>query len=155
MAHIKLSDADEAFLQTPADGVLVFAGSSGTESFIERAYDSTVRLIVKAVGVATADDGVLAVTLELGDAKASGQDGPHPNESTLRASQSAQVVLKAGQRLVFRAYPTATNAMVLRTMVCTADMSDPRLQPRDPAPAAETHGSDRRRGEATISANPT
>ncbi len=122
MAHFKLNDGDEKFLAVPQDGVLVFAGASGTETFIERDRDVTVRIMVKSVGVATADDGVLEVAIELGDARAKGQDGPLPNESTLRASQSVQVIVKAGQRLAFKAYPTATNVMVLRTVVSTADM---------------------------------
>jgi hypothetical protein len=33
-----------------------------------------------------------------------------------------QVLVKAGQRLSFKAYPKATNAHVLRTIVWTADM---------------------------------
>jgi hypothetical protein len=133
MAHFKLNDAEEKFLQVPQDGVLVFAGSSGTESFIERDRDATVRIVIKAVGAATADGGVLGVTLEVGDAKSSGQDGPFPNESTLRASQSVQVMVKAGQRLAFKAYPTATNALVLRTVVSIADMT--------PGARAEDHAA--------------
>jgi hypothetical protein len=137
MAHFKLNDADENFLQVPQDAVLVFAGASGTETFIERDRDVTVRIVVKAVGAAIADDGVLEVAIELGDARARGQDGPSPNESTLRASQSVQVVLKAGERLAFKAYPTATNAKVLRTVVCTADMiaAPDQVQPAAGEPA--------------------
>ena len=126
MARFKLNDADEHFLQVPQEGVLVFAGASGTETFIERDKDVTVRIVVKSVAAATADGGVLEVAIELGDVHAKGQDGPFPNESTLRVSQSVQVIVKAGERLTFKAYPTATNATVLRTVVCTADMvTDP------------------------------
>ena len=152
MAHFKLNDADEKFLQVPQDGVLVFAGSSGTESFIERDRDATVRIVVKAIGAATADNGVLGVTVEVGGAKASGQDGPFPNESTLRASQSVQVMVKAGQRLTFKAYPTPANAMVLRTVVSIADMTpgaspetarrpDAVSQPPDPQPREANGGA--------------
>ena len=35
--------------------------------------------------------------------------------------QSVQVVVKQGERLNFKAYPTATGAKVLRTVVYTAD----------------------------------
>ncbi|HEX4179931.1 MAG TPA: hypothetical protein VHY32_04000 [Caulobacteraceae bacterium] len=136
MAHFKLSDQDDNFLQVPQDAVLVFAGASGTETFIERDRDVTVRIVVKAVGVAMADDGVLEVAIELGDARARGQDGPFPNESTLRASQSVQVVVKAGERLAFKAYPTATNVKVLRTVVCTADMPSAEVQFAESRPGA-------------------
>jgi hypothetical protein len=147
MAHFKLNDADEKFLAVPQDGVLVFAGSSGTESFIERERDATVRIVIKAVGAATADDGVLGVTVEVGEAKASGQDGPFPNESTLRASQSVQVMVKAGQRLSFKAYPAATNATVLRTVVSIADMT--------PRPAGEADAEPQRRSSSLQPADHT
>ena len=40
MAHFKLSDVDEKFLHTPQDATLIFAGASGTETFIERDLDA-------------------------------------------------------------------------------------------------------------------
>ena len=55
MAHFKLTDADDHFLQVPQDAVLIFAGASGTETWIERTEDVTVRLVVKSVAMATAD----------------------------------------------------------------------------------------------------
>ena len=61
MAHHKLGDADENFLKVPQDAQIVFAGSSGTETWIERDRDVVVRIEVKAVAVATSDDGRLEV----------------------------------------------------------------------------------------------
>jgi len=122
MAHFKLNDVDEKFLHTPQDATLVFAGASGTETFIERERDTVVRISIKSVAVATADGGSLEVVLELDGQTASGQDGPSPIESQLRASQGVQVLVKAGQRLAFKAYPKTSSAHVLRTIVWTADM---------------------------------
>ncbi len=122
MAHHKLNGDDDKFIQAPRDAVLVFAGASGTESWIERDVDTTVRLIIKSVAAATSDGATLQVCIEVGDSIAKGEDGPAPIESQLRASQSVQVVVKAGQRLNFKAYPKATNALVLRTVVFAADV---------------------------------
>ena len=122
MAHFKLTDADDHFLPVPQDAVLIFAGASGTETWIERTEDVTVRLVVKSVAMATADGATLEVRIEVGDGVAKGEDGPSPMDTQLRASQSVQVVVKAGQRLAFKAYPTAVNAKVLRTVVCSADL---------------------------------
>jgi hypothetical protein len=121
MAHFKLNDADEHFLQVPQDAVLIFAGASGTDAWIERTEDVTVRLSVKSVAVATADGATLEVCIDIAGATARGEDGPAPAETQLRASQSVQVVVKAGERLVFKAYPKANNAKVLRTVVWSAD----------------------------------
>jgi len=137
MANFKLSEDDESFLRIPDDAVLVFAGASGTETWIERDADVTVRIVAKAVGFATADDGAIQVRIEIGDACAKGQDGPAPIETQLRASQSVQVVVKAGERLAFKAYPVATNAKVLRTVVCTADW---RPSPAASGPATASQG---------------
>ena len=122
MAHFKLSDVDEKFLHTPQDATLIFAGASGTETFIERERDTVVRISIKSVAVATAEGGSLEVCIELDGQSANGQDGPGPIETQLRASQGVQVLVKAGQRLAFKAYPKASNAHVLRTIVWTADM---------------------------------
>jgi len=122
MAHFKLSDVDEKFLHTPQDATLVFAGASGTETFIERDRDTVVRISVKSIAVATADGGSLQVCIDIDGQSASGQDGPAEIEAQLRASQGVQVLVKAGQRLAFKAYPKASNAHVLRTIVWTADM---------------------------------
>jgi hypothetical protein len=132
--HLKLNDDDDKFIQVPEDGLLVFAGASGVETWIERDHDTTVRIVIKAVGVATAEGGALEVAIDLGDARAKGQDGPAPLDTRLRASISVQVVVKAGQRLPFKAYPTATNVHVLRTVVLTADL---KTVAPDPEPAHE------------------
>ena len=44
------------------------------------------------------------------------------SDQHLHAMQSVQVLVKAGQRLNFKAYPQAVNAKVLRTVVYTADL---------------------------------
>ena len=123
MAHFKISDVDEKFLHTPQDATLIFAGASGTETFIERDRDTVVRISIKSVGIAMADGGALEVCIEIDGQSASGQDGPAEIEAQLRASQGVQVLVKAGSRLAFKAYPKATNAHVLRTIVWTADMT--------------------------------
>jgi len=132
-AHFKLNDDDNGFLAAPQGASLIFAGASGTESWIERAQDCVVRIGVQSVGVVTSNGGSLGVCIEVGEAAAKGRDGPAPIEYQLRASQSVQVLVKAGERVAFKAYPQADNAQVLRTVVWAADLkSDP------PPPRAET-----------------
>ena len=121
MARFKLNEADDDFLKLPQGAALISAGSSGTETWIERDRDVVVHIAVKSVAVATADGGALEVCIEMGGQSAKGQDGPMPLESQLRASQSVQVLVKAGERLTFKAYPVATNAEVLKTIVWAAD----------------------------------
>jgi hypothetical protein len=121
MARFKLSDADEDFLKMPPGGALISTGSSGTETWIERDRDMIVHISIKAVAVATGEGGTLQVCIEIGGDTAKGQDGPLPLEAQLHASQSVQVLVKAGQRLNFKAYPVATNAEVLKTIVWEAD----------------------------------
>ncbi|HEY3887332.1 MAG TPA: hypothetical protein VGL73_02085 [Caulobacteraceae bacterium] len=121
MARFKLNDADEDFLKLPQGAALISAGSSGTQTWIERDRDMVVHIAVKSVAVATADGGTLEVCIEMGGDSAKGQDGPLPIESQLRASQGVQVLVKAGERLAFKAYPVATNAEVLKTIVWAAD----------------------------------
>ena len=122
MATYKLHEADETFLNIPQDGTMLFAGTSGTETWIERERDTVVRLVVKSVGVATADGGALQVVIDIGPDSAKGQDGPAAADTPLRASQSVQVLVKAGQRLAFKAYPKAEGAQVLRTVVWAGDL---------------------------------
>jgi hypothetical protein len=122
--QFKLSDADETFLQPPRDAVLMFAGTSGAETWIERETDTAVRLVVKSVAAATSVGGNLQVAIEVGEACAKGEDGPSQAEAPLRACVSVQVLVKAGERLNFKAYPTAANAVVLRTVVCASDLRD-------------------------------
>jgi hypothetical protein len=138
MAHPKLTDDDERFVQVPADGVLMFAGASGTDTWIEREPDVTVRLIAKSVAFATGDGATLEMCIDVKDGCARGQDGPAPADHHLRASQSVQVVVKAGERLAFKAYPKASNATVLRTVVCAADVRPAGAEPtKDQAAPAE------------------
>jgi hypothetical protein len=121
MAHFKLHDDDTSFLDVPQGAVMVSSGISGTETFIERAQDATVRIVMQTVAIATGDNATLEACLEINGGAAKGEDGPMPNESHLKAMQSVQVVVKQGERLNFKAYPQATNAKVLRTVVYTAD----------------------------------
>jgi uncharacterized protein (TIGR02284 family) len=122
MAHFKLDEATEDFLKPPQEGTILFAGASGTETWIERDRDMVVRLAIKSAAVATADGGALEVCIEIGGDSARGRDGPAAIETQLRASQSVQVLVKAGVRTAFKAYPTASDAQVLRTIVWAADL---------------------------------
>jgi hypothetical protein len=125
MAHFNLNEDDDRFLQVPQDATLIFAGLGGTETWIERAEDQVVRIGVKSVGVATAGGAALEVCVEIGSDVAKGQDGPAAAETQLRASQAVQTLVKAGQRLAFKAYPNPTSTQVLRTVVWAADMPAP------------------------------
>jgi hypothetical protein len=122
MARFKLTDADENFLKMPQGGALISAGSSGTETWIERDRDMVVHISIKSVAVATADGGTLQVCIDLGGDTAKGQDGPSPLDAQLRASQAVQVLVKAGERVAFKAYPNPSGVQVLRTVVWAADM---------------------------------
>ena len=133
MATHKLNDDDDRFVQVPPDAVLMFAGASGTETWIERDRDATVRIIAKAVAVTTAEGGTLEMCIEVKGGCARGEDGPGPIDHRLRASQSVQVVVKAGERLAFKAYPKANNATVLRTVVSAAEVKPLSAQPDERA----------------------
>ncbi len=129
MARFKLNDADDDFLKLPQGAALISAGSSGTETWIERDRDMVVHIAVKSVAVVTADGGKLQACIEMGGDSAKGEDGPAPLETQLHASQSVQVLVKAGERLAFKAYPVATNAQVLKTIVWAADFkSEPETE---------------------------
>jgi uncharacterized protein (TIGR02284 family) len=134
MAHFKLDEATEDFLKPPQEGTILFAGASGTETWVERDRDMVVRLAIKSAAVATADGGALDVCIEIGGDSARGRDGPAAIETQLRASQSVQVLVKAGARLAFKAYPTASDAQVLRTIVWATDLIYDRA-PEAAAPA--------------------
>jgi hypothetical protein len=121
MARFKLNEADEEFLKLPQGAALISAGSSGTQTWIERDRDVVVHIAIKSVAMVTADGGTLQVCIEIGGDSAKGEDGPLPIESQLHASQSVQVLVKAGERLAFKAYPIATKAQVLKTVVWAAD----------------------------------
>jgi hypothetical protein len=122
MAHFKLNEEAEAFLNLPQGATLIFAGTDGTETWIERERDTIVRISVKSVATALSDSGVLEACIEIGGTSAKGLDGPLPVEAQLRVSQSVQVLVKAGERLTFKAYPTARDAQLLRTIVWTSDL---------------------------------
>ncbi len=122
MAHYKLNEADDDFLALPQGAVRVFSGVSGTETFIERDRDATVRIVLQSVAAATADGARLEAYIEIGGGVAKGEDGPAAADAHLQTSQSVQVVVKPGERLSFKAYPQAVNARILRTLVYTADL---------------------------------
>jgi hypothetical protein len=124
-AHFKLSEDDNGFLATPGGAAVLFAGSSGTETWIERAEDGVVRIGIQSVAVATGDGGRLAVSIEVGEQVAKGEDGPASIEGRLHASQAVQLLVKAGERVAFKAFPTGQNAQVLRTVVWAADLVSP------------------------------
>jgi hypothetical protein len=135
MAHHKLNEDDDNFLQVPQDATLIFAGLGGTETWIERAQDCVVRIGVKSVAVATSGGGALEVCVAIGGDIAKGQDGPSPLDAQLRASQAVQVLVRAGERVAFKAYPNPTGAQLLRTVVWAADMAS-ELAPK---PARNGH----------------
>jgi len=134
--RFKLTDDDARFLEVPAGAAVLSAGASGTESWIERPDDCVVRIGIQAVAVATAAGGALAVTIEVGDAASTSRDGPAPIEAHLAATQSVEVLVKAGAGIRFKATATAENAQVLRTVVWSANVVDPPLATDEAAPAA-------------------
>ena len=143
MAHHKLNEDDDNVLQVPQDATLIFAGLGGTETWIERAEDSVVRIGVKSVGVATSGGGALEVCVAINGDTAKGQDGPSPLDAQLRASQAVQVLVKAGERVAFKAYPNPSGVQVLRTVVWAADMvpehrDEPRRNGHDRTEPAKT-----------------
>jgi hypothetical protein len=125
VARFKLNEDDHSFLAAPQGASLLFSGASGTETWIERSEDTTVRLGIQSVAVATADGGCLGVCIEAAGASAKGQDGPGVIEFHLTASQAIHVTVKAGERFAFKAYPIAEGAQVLRTIVWSCDLDGP------------------------------
>ncbi len=122
MAHFKLNEEDDGFLNLPQGAVLVASGTDGAHTFLERAHDTTVRIVVASVGIATADGASLEAVIEVDGATASGHAGPVQADTHLQALQSVQVVLKPDQRLSFKAYPNASSVRVMKTVVYTADL---------------------------------
>jgi hypothetical protein len=122
MAQFKLNDEEERFLVAPQGASLLFAGASGTETWIERLEPTAVRIGIQAAAVATSDGGSLGVCIEVGGAAAKGEDGPAPVEYRLRATQSVEVLVTPGERLAFKAYPTTEHAQILRAVVWAADL---------------------------------
>jgi len=140
-AHFKLTDDDTKWLQPPAGAALLFSGSSGTETWLERTEDTVVRVGIQSVAVATLANGSLRVSVSIGDGVAQGGDGPVPIEARLSASQAVQTVVPAGQRILLKAFPTVENAHVLRTVVWVADLArEQSVEKRVAAePAAASH----------------
>lgn len=121
----KLNEEDNQFLAPPDGASVLFSGSTGTETWIERTEDVVVRIGIQSVGVVTANDGFLAVCIELGGQQAKGSDGPGAIETRVKASQSIQLLVKAGERLAFKAYPTADHVAIIRTVVWASDLTKP------------------------------
>ena len=119
--RLKLHEEDTVFLNIPDGAVMVSSGVSGAESWIERDRDVTVRIVVQTVAIALEDDARLEAVIEVAGGSAKGEDGPAAEEAHLQALQSVQVLVKQGERMAFKAYPRATGAKVMRTVVYTAD----------------------------------
>jgi len=122
MAHFKLNELDEQFLELPQGAILIGAGATGAQSWLERDKDTTVRLVVATVAVATADAAGLEAVIDVSGAEARSEDGPAAADTHLQALQSVQLVVRPGERINFKAYPNARNARVLRTLVYSADV---------------------------------
>jgi hypothetical protein len=123
MAHFKLNEDDDGFLELPSGALLVASGADGAETWIERAKDSTVRVIVASVAIATADGATLEAVIEVDGARAHGSSGPAAADTHLQSIQSVQLVVKPDQRVSFKAYPVPTSARVLKTVVYTHDLN--------------------------------
>ena len=122
--RFKLTDDDNRFLEAPRGAAVLSTGSSGTESSITRSEDTVVRIGIQSVAVATSQGGSLSVSIEAGDRSSKGRDGPAPMEQRLAATQSVEVLVKAGAALPFKACATPEDAQLLRTVVWTLDVSD-------------------------------
>ncbi|MHB8284932.1 MAG: hypothetical protein ACYDD1_09685 [Caulobacteraceae bacterium] len=122
MAHFKLNETDDTFLETPQGALLVSSGTNGTESWLERDKDVTVRLVVATVAIATSDGATLAAVIEVNGATARAEDGPASSDTHLQAVQSVQIALKAGERVTFKAGPQSNGAKVMKTNVYAADI---------------------------------
>jgi uncharacterized protein (TIGR02284 family) len=134
--HFKLSDDDTSFLQVPAGAAVLSTGTGGTESSIERAEDTVMRIGIRSVAVATSQGGSLSVTIEAGDASSSGRDGPAPMERHLGVSQSVDVLVKAGAPLSFKASAIPEDAQLLRTVVWSVDVGDAAASQEAPTTAS-------------------
>ncbi len=122
MAHFKLNETDDSFLEVPQGATLVSSGTNGTESWLEREKDITVRLVVATVAIATSDGARLQATIEVGDALAKAEDGPASSDTHLQAIQSVQLMVKQGERINFKATPEVTGARIMKTVVYTGDL---------------------------------
>jgi uncharacterized protein (TIGR02284 family) len=122
--HFNLSDEDNSFLAAPGGSTVLSTGVGGMESSIERSEDTVVRIGIRAVAVALAQGGSLAVEIAAGGESASGRDGPAPIEHHLAASQSLEVLVKAGVALQIRAEATPQDAQLLRIVVWSQDCGE-------------------------------
>jgi hypothetical protein len=122
MAHFKLNETDDAFLEAPQGALLVSSGTNGTESWLERDKDMTVRVVVATVAIATSDGATLAAVIDVNGASARAEDGPASADTHLQAVQSVQIVLKPGERVTFKAGPQAAGAKLMKTVVYTTDV---------------------------------
>ena len=122
MANFKLNEDDDGFLETPQGALLVASGADGAETWIERAQDAPVRVIAATGAVPTSDGASLETVIEVDGARAHGAAGPAAADTHLQSIQSVQLVVKPDQRVSFKAYPNASNARVLKTVVYTHDL---------------------------------
>ncbi len=125
MAHDKLNESDDGFLELPEGALRISSGVNGADTWIERATTTTVRIVVTTVAIAASGQSTLEAVIETGDGAARAEDGPRSpddHHQHLQAEVSVQVVVKEGERLKFRAYPNAQGARVLRTLVYTHDV---------------------------------
>ena len=125
MAHDKLNEADDGFLDLPEKAMRLSSGVNGVETWIERDTTTTVRIVISTVAVATHGTATLEAVIETEGGTAKAEDGPLPADNHhdhLQAEVSIQAVVKAGERLKFKAYPNAQGARVLRTQVYATDL---------------------------------
>ena len=122
MAHLKLNETDDSFLEVPAGAIMVSSGTNGTESWLEREKDVTVRLVIASVAIATSDGATLQALIEVNGASAKAEDGPASADTHLQAVQSVQLMVKQGERINFKAHPDASGAKVMKTVVYTSDV---------------------------------
>jgi hypothetical protein len=125
MAHDKLNESDDGFLDLPQGAVRIAAGVDGAETWIERDKTATVRVVVATVAVATHGAATLEAVIETEGGAARAKDGPgspDDHHQHLQAEVSIQAVVKEGERLKFKAYPKPEGARVLRTVVYTAEV---------------------------------
>jgi hypothetical protein len=88
MAAYKLNEEDDHFLEAPQGALLVASGADGAETWIERAKDATVRVVIASVAVATADGAALEAVIEVDGARAHGSAGPAAADTHLQSIQS-------------------------------------------------------------------
>jgi hypothetical protein len=123
MASIKLTEEDDTFLNLPQGALVVASGSDGAETWIERCKETTVRVVVASVAVATGDGASLEAAIEVEGDRAHGSTGPAPMDTHLQTIQSVQLTVSPEQKVRFRAYASPVNARLLKTVVYTHDLA--------------------------------